>query len=312
MRDNHTRGHRDIQPSSPRPHNRWRGHTFNQGRPAPTEQTPVETHEHGQRSVNMRNNSTRHERGAGWASPGQGRGYTHEHGRPGETEHPRIGLHGRGRGSERDGERGHGPGPRHGGPEGRPDQEGHGGGRGRWHYGRGEGRERLERGLLRYVILDVLSYEPRHGYELIKQIEERTQGRYMPSPGTLYPTLQYLEDLGFVDASQDEGRKVYRLTTNGSAELEQHAEETRGFWARFAASGGTDANQYEVSFLRDALDDLSRTVWSSLRAAMSSADTATIRAVRRAVEQCQNEIRDIVAEAGRPHSEGNPRPQDEL
>jgi DNA-binding PadR family transcriptional regulator len=227
------------------------------------------------------------------------------------TEHGRIEARGGGRGREWDRERGPDPGSRHDAPEGRHGHEGRGGGRGRWHAARGEGRERLERGLLRYVILDVLRDGARHGYEIIKQIEEQTQGRYMPSAGTLYPTLQYLEDLSFVTASQDEGRKVYRLTATGSAELAQHAEEAGGFWSRFAEPGGSDANQYEVGFLRDALDDLSRTVWSSLRAAIASDETATIRAVRRAVEQCQNEIRDIVAQAGKPRSEDHPPPQGE-
>src|SRR5437588_12779767 len=76
-----------------------------------------------------------------------------------------------------------------------------GGGRGRGPFGGRHGgwggpggppwhgmRERLERGLLRYVILDVLSDGPKHGYEIIKRLEERTGGRYAPSPGTLYPT----------------------------------------------------------------------------------------------------------------------------
>jgi DNA-binding PadR family transcriptional regulator len=165
--------------------------------------------------------------------------------------------------------------------------------------------------MLRYVLLDVVSNGPRHGYEIIKQIEEQTGGRYTPSPGTLYPTLQYLEDLGFVTSSQDEGRKVYSITGGGTAELEQHAEVVSGFWSRFAEPSATGSNQYEVSFLRDALDDLSRTVWSSLRAAMAGGDTATIRAVRQALEQCQNEIRDIVAQAGQPQSEGTQLQQGE-
>src|SRR3982074_1418623 len=82
---------------------------------------------------------------------------------------------------------------------------------GRGHGGHG-GRERLERGMLRYVILYVLRDGPKHGYEVIKHLEERTGGFYSPSPGTLYPTLQYMEDLGLVKSDQDEGRRVYQLT----------------------------------------------------------------------------------------------------
>ena len=159
--------------------------------------------------------------------------------------------------------------------------------------------------MLRYVLLDVVSHGPRHGYEIIKQIEEQTGGRYTPSPGTLYPTLQYLEDLGYVTSSQEEGRKVYSITAEGTAELEQHAGVPHDLWARFAEHAATGAKHYEVKFLRDALDDLNRTVWSSLRVAMAGDDTATVRAVRKAVEQCQNEIRDIVAQTGQPRNKGN-------
>ncbi len=288
-----------------------RGHTDEYDRPARTEHVPIETHGHGQRRDSMRDTSTRQQFGMPLRGHDRGRGHAHEQGRPDETAHARIEAHGRGRWSERDIEGGRGSGPGHEAPEGRHGHEGHGGGRGRWNHARGEGRERLERGMLRYVILDVLSNGPGHGYEIIKQLDEQTQGRYTPSPGTLYPTLQYLEDLGFVNSNQDEGRKVYSLTASGKAELEQHSDVVSGFWSRFDEQSATGANQPEVSFLRDALDDLSRTVWSSLRTAIAGDDTATIRAVRQAVEQCQNEIRDIVAQAGRPRSESNQPQQGE-
>ena len=304
MRDNNTRQQRDMHSGGPRQGNQQRGQRHECDRPARTAQMPIEAHGRGYRRDSMRDISIRQQRGLPRSGSDGGRGY----GRPDETAHARIQAHGRGRWSEQDMDRGQGPGPRHEAPEGRHGHEGHGGGRSRWNHGRGEGRERLERGMLRYVILDVLSNGPGHGYEIIKQLDEQTQGRYTPSPGTLYPTLQYLEDLGFVTSNQDEGRKVYSLTAGGKAELEQHSEVVRGFWSRFEEQSATGANQPEVSFLRDALDDLSRTVWSSLRAPIAGDDTATIRAVRQAVEQCQNEIRDIVAQAGRPRSESN-KPQ---
>jgi DNA-binding PadR family transcriptional regulator len=82
---------------------------------------------------------------------------------------------------------------------------------------RAEGRrERVfEKGDFKYVILDLLQEQPSHGYELIRRLEERFGGRYAPSPGVVYPTLQMLEDMGCVVASQEEGRKVYTITDAG-------------------------------------------------------------------------------------------------
>src|SRR5205085_5926604 len=83
--------------------------------------------------------------------------------------------------------------------------------RGRHHRGR-TGRI-FEQGDLKYVILRLLAEKPRHGYEVIKELEDRFGGAYSPSPGTVYPTLTMLEDLGYAKASQDDnGRKVYEVT----------------------------------------------------------------------------------------------------
>src|SRR5262245_37807364 len=90
-------------------------------------------------------------------------------------------------------------GPRHG-PEPGPERWERPGQRRRWGDWpggpeRGPGRrEPMERGVLRYLILDALVDGPKHGYEVIKRLEERTEGEYAPSPGTVYPTLQLLED----------------------------------------------------------------------------------------------------------------------
>src|SRR4051794_37610171 len=78
-------------------------------------------------------------------------------------------------------------------------------------------------GELKYVILKLLKEKPRHGYEIIKELEDRFSGAYSPSPGTVYPTLTMLEDLGYAKASPDEGgRKVFAITPEGSAYLAEH------------------------------------------------------------------------------------------
>jgi len=93
--------------------------------------------------------------------------------------------------------------------------------------GRGPRRRRqqvFESGEVKYVILRLLREKPRHGYEIIKALEERMGGCYTPSPGTVYPTLQLLEDQGFVRAVEAEGKRVYHITPEGEAFLEKHRD----------------------------------------------------------------------------------------
>jgi DNA-binding PadR family transcriptional regulator len=82
----------------------------------------------------------------------------------------------------------------------------------------------FESGEVKYVILRLLREKPRHGYEIIKALEERMGGCYTPSPGTIYPTLQLLEDQGYVRAVESEGKRVFHITPEGEAFLEQHRD----------------------------------------------------------------------------------------
>jgi DNA-binding PadR family transcriptional regulator len=159
---------------------------------------------------------------------------------------------------------------------------------------------RARRGEARYLLLDALRDGPKHGYEIIKALEERSAGLYAPSAGTVYPTLQYLEDLGLVRAEQEGERKVYHLTDAGRAELDSHAEEVAAFWGRFAAPTSTPAGAAEMGFLRDEWNELTWTVWGGQRAGWQGAadPAATSRAVRQALERCKNEVRAILAAGG--------------
>jgi DNA-binding PadR family transcriptional regulator len=165
------------------------------------------------------------------------------------------------------------------------------GGRGR----AGGPRDRARRGEARYLLLDALRDGPKHGYEIIRALEERSSGQYAPSPGTVYPTLQYLEDLGLVRAEQEAERRVYHLTETGRAELNAHAEEVDSFWARLRGKGASPASRTELGFLQDELDHLMRTVWGGLQALLGRDDDAAIRRVRQSVEQCREEVRRIIA-----------------
>jgi DNA-binding PadR family transcriptional regulator len=108
--------------------------------------------------------------------------------------------------------------------------------------GHGRGRHRVRRGDVRSAILALLDDRPMHGYEMIQELEERTGGRWTPSAGSIYPTLQLLEDEGLVTAEEVEGRKVYSLTdtgkeaapdrTEGGRPWEQGDEDSQRFEAR--------------------------------------------------------------------------------
>ena len=144
------------------------------------------------------------------------------------------------------GEHGHGPrgpfqahmrrGP-FGGPFG-----GHFGG----HFGgprgpQGEGGRFFGRGDMKFALLHLLRERPMYGYEMIKALEERSGGFYTPSPGSIYPTLQMLEERGFVGSSEVEGKKVYSITDTGRALLEEHSGAQEEFagppWMRQRRGG---------------------------------------------------------------------------
>ncbi len=109
-----------------------------------------------------------------------------------------------------------------------PDLGGHRGGRGRG------SRPKVRRGDVRSAILDVLggSNEPLNGYQVIQQIAERTGGQWKPSPGSVYPTIQQLEDEGLVEDAPT-GRKALQLTPEGHEHVREHADELAALWRPF-------------------------------------------------------------------------------
>lgn len=90
----------------------------------------------------------------------------------------------------------------------------------------GGGRGRKRRGDVRVALLLLIAEEPRNGYQLMQTIEERSGGRWRPSPGSVYPALAQLEDEGFVRAVERDGSKVFEITDAGRAHLEQRGAHT--------------------------------------------------------------------------------------
>jgi len=82
----------------------------------------------------------------------------------------------------------------------------------------------FQRGDLKYVILGLLRDKPRHGYDIIRELEELSHGFYKPSPGVIYPTLQMLEEMGYARSTEQEGKKVYSITEEGLKFLENQSD----------------------------------------------------------------------------------------
>ena len=81
-----------------------------------------------------------------------------------------------------------------------------------------------ERGDLKFVILRLISERPMHGYEVMKALEEESKGYYRPSPGSVYPTLQMLEDEGYLTVDEQDSKKIYTITDEGSAYLSDNED----------------------------------------------------------------------------------------
>lgn len=118
--------------------------------------------------------------------------------------------------------------------------------------GRRGGRgHRTARGDIRMAILALISEQPRHGYEIIQAIDERSGGRWRPSPGSIYPTVAQLEDESLVDTEKVEGRRMVTLTEAGTAYVAEHRAEIDAVWDKTGDSSDepTDALRAELQQL---------------------------------------------------------------
>jgi DNA-binding PadR family transcriptional regulator len=107
---------------------------------------------------------------------------------------------------------------------------------------------RLSRGDIRALLISALLDGPAHGYELMRRLEEASGGAWSPSPGSVYPTLQMLEEEGLLDSSMESGRKTYSLTANGEA-FARTATAVRKPWE----DGGLPPGRYELRDITHAV-----------------------------------------------------------
>jgi DNA-binding PadR family transcriptional regulator len=178
-----------------------------------------------------------------------------------------------------------------GGHRARARWEGFGGwggpGRGHGHW-RGRAARLFEQGDLKYVILRLLEEKPRHGYEIIKELESRFGGSYAPSPGTVYPTLTMLEDMGFARVVPEEGgKKIYEITDEGRKHLAEHSTTVNDIFDRIArfVEGFTDTPMTE---LNQSFQRLARATYKT--ATTHIREKETLNKLREIIQRAADEI----------------------
>ncbi|HEV2098673.1 MAG TPA: PadR family transcriptional regulator [Stellaceae bacterium] len=177
--------------------------------------------------------------------------------------------------------------------EGRHAHEGFGQAGGRFgHRGGGRGGRLgrvFDHGDLRYVLLHLIAEKPRHGYELIKAIEEQFGGMYSPSPGVIYPTLTLLEELGYLRPEAAEGttRRLYSITEEGAAFLAANRPLVDAILARMAEISRVYAGG-PAPEIRRALRNLEQAL--SIRLSRGPLDTTQVRTITEALDRVAGEI----------------------
>jgi len=144
-------------------------------------------------------------------------------------------------------------------------------------------------GEVRLALLSMLESGPKHGYELMKELETKSGGVYKASAGAVYPALQQLEDEGMVISDQAAGRRTYSLTDTGKAELQREAETVKRIWQRAEQAGdwGPWMGLEGAEVMRPAAEVMK----TALRAATrGSHDSAKIAKIREILERTKQEI----------------------
>jgi DNA-binding PadR family transcriptional regulator len=133
----------------------------------------------------------------------------------------------------------------------------------------------FEQGDLKFVILQLLEEKPRHGYEIIKDLEERSGGRYAPSPGTVYPTLTLLEEMGYAVGTQEAGgKKVYAITDEGRKYLAENQSTVDDVLERLGELGDSIFGD-GVRPAHEAMGAVGRAYWRAAVAKRATPETIT-------------------------------------
>jgi DNA-binding PadR family transcriptional regulator len=157
-------------------------------------------------------------------------------------------------------------------------------GRGRGPRGRGR---KARRGDIRTAALLLLAEEPRNGYQIMQEVEERSQGIWSPSPGSVYPALAQLEDEGLIRTEESDGRKVFAITDAGRETLAQRGEERPAPWEEMSS---------EVSPQAHELGKLMREVAFAFAQVMRTGSDPQIAAARDVLSTARRDLYKILAD----------------
>jgi DNA-binding PadR family transcriptional regulator len=150
-----------------------------------------------------------------------------------------------------------------------------------------EGGPRVRRGDVKWALLELLSERPRHGYDLIKELEARYGGLYRPSPGAVYPTLQMLEDGGYVTSEAVDGKRIYTITDAGRALLDEHRRE------RSAEREDDDDHPFGFEFPADEAFELKRAAFELGAAVMQVVASGDSLRMKKATDVLDRARKDV-------------------
>jgi DNA-binding PadR family transcriptional regulator len=155
-------------------------------------------------------------------------------------------------------------------------------------------RQRIfERGDLKYVVLELLTEKPRHGYEIIRELSERYGGFYAPSPGAVYPTLEMLLDMDYVTATEQDGKKIYAITDAGRAFVAERKAVIDEIRDRMGAWWSPEF-RHELSSMKQELRDLGRLFDRRMR--IHWADPDRLRRIHAVINKARQDIEDILTQ----------------
>lgn len=194
--------------------------------------------------------------------------FAHEH----ETETGHCGPH---RGPSRHRHRGFGGGWGGFGPGGGP---------------RGRGRK-ARRGDIRTAALLLLAEEPRNGYQIMQEVEERSDGVWRPSPGSVYPALQQLEDEGLIRSTESDGRKVFALTDEGQTHVQERDPDAPAPWEEMSGDVSDEAHE---------LGKLMRELASAFVQVMRTGSEAQMARAREVLSTARRDLYRILADGDSP------------
>lgn len=161
----------------------------------------------------------------------------------------------------------------------------------------GPGRPRPRRGDVRFAVLSLLSEQPMHGYQIITELTERSGGIWRPSPGSVYPTLQQLEDEGLVTATEEDGRRTFSLTAEGRAEVERTSVGRRAPWEELADEDGEGPRNLRSTAMQ---------VMGAVMQVATTGDEAQLARAERILKDTRKSLYRLLAEEDEgPHAGGD-------